>query len=139
MKCRTEFISGCDGIGRHARFRFLCASVWVRVPSSALVKKSSSHKWGLLFLACTEGALEPTGSLSPRCKHLRRSVRRENGPPDLFLFPPHPSSAFSVLVFFCFRANKKMALSSAHEICGTQFALISKNSEIICRYFHTEK
>ena len=28
---------GCDGIGRHARFRFLCASVWVRVPSSALL------------------------------------------------------------------------------------------------------
>ena len=27
-------------------------------------------------------------------ERLRRSVRRKNGPPDHFLFPPHPSSAF---------------------------------------------
>ena len=31
--------SGCGGIGRRARFRFLWETVWVRVPSSAPTKR----------------------------------------------------------------------------------------------------
>ena len=41
------------------------------------------------FQTNAEESLEPMGSRSPRPGGLRRSVRWEKGPPDLFLFPPH--------------------------------------------------
>jgi len=44
----------------------------------------------LFFFYQAEESLEPMGSSSPRPDGLRRSVRWEKGPPDLFLFPPHP-------------------------------------------------
>ena len=47
---------GCDGIGRHARFRFLCASVWVRVPSSAYIRSSPAQLRAGLFSYMRRGS-----------------------------------------------------------------------------------
>lgn len=47
---------GCDGIGRHARFRFLCVSVWVRVPSSAYIRSSPAQLRAGLFSYMRRGS-----------------------------------------------------------------------------------
>ena len=47
---------GCDGIGRHARFRFLCVSVWVRVPSSAYIRSSPAQLRAGLFSYIRRGS-----------------------------------------------------------------------------------
>ena len=65
------------------------ACVWVQVPSSALEKKEPRHMPRFFF--CKGGGVPWTqGPRSPRPCGLRRSVRWEKGPLDLFLFPPHP-------------------------------------------------
>ncbi len=48
---------------------------------------------GVLFLRRAEALREPEGSDLGTRMRVPRSVRRKKGPPDLFLFPPHP--------FFC--------------------------------------
>ena len=45
---------------------------------------------GLTLLFCAEESLEPRVQGLLGAGRLRRSVRREKGPPDLFLNPPHP-------------------------------------------------
>jgi hypothetical protein len=62
-----------------------------------LLNINSNHYW-LLFLIVPKSPLKPElqGLLGTKC--LRRSVQREKGPLDLFLFPLHP--AFLVIALF---------------------------------------
>ncbi len=70
-------------------------TVWVQVPSSALETRKAS-RMGCFFCFQEAAPLEPVGSRSHNCEAVVRSVRREKGPLDLFLFPSHPIFRISV-------------------------------------------
>ena len=72
-----------------------------------------SNHYQVALFNCAEESLEPEvqGLLGTKC--LRRSVQREKGPLDLFLFPLHP--AFLVITLFytySFSLRKQPILSA---------------------------
>ena len=86
---KTEHRCGSVGTGRRARLRILW---WLhRVGSSPIFRrvKDKSQQMLRLIFYCAEESLEPGFKVSS-AQVPRRSVRREEGPPDLPLDPPHP-------------------------------------------------
>ena len=67
-------------------------SVWVQVPSPAVVKEKDRSKMAYLFLLYGEESLETKVQGLLATMWLRRSVQREKDSLDLFLFPLHPIS-----------------------------------------------
>ena len=69
-----------------------------RVGSSPFIriytKQPCSIKSRAVFVYAPREPSNPRVLCLLGAERLRRSVRREKGSPDLFLFPPHPSSAF---------------------------------------------
>ena len=61
----NDMVRGSAGIGRQARLRGVCASVWVQVPSAA-PRKNNHPTGGCFFLVCNSGR-----DLKPRSAVLR--------------------------------------------------------------------
>ena len=121
--------------------------MWVQVPSSALERKQSRSNDLLFFRSQAEEFLEPKvqGRLrsatvcakprsprprAPRPDGLRRSVRWEKGPLDLFLFPPHPIFRWRV---YLYRMNlaKPQCETLFEEDLKFMELLLSKNKKLV--------
>ncbi len=131
-----DYKRGSAGIGRQARLRILCP--YRRVGSSPIFrienkKTQTSNRLGLFCFHMPRRPLTPWVQGLLATEWLRRSVRWEKGPLDLFLFPPHP----------IFRLAKKSITSISVVsyygfITDTKIESTEKDSNYITKYITKE-
>ena len=88
---------GSVGTGRRARLRILCIMLACGFKSHLPHVRTAPQACCLGCCFFMRKETEPSGFCLLGAKRLRRSVRWEKDPPDLFLFPPHPIFRMIVL------------------------------------------